>query len=319
MSLVAHAAVRRCCRRRRPGACSSSPSRPSSPATAPSIPSRAACRARSSEHQGADLGPLVPPGRRVARAAAARVMNGAEDRPLLVLDRKGKGRVALLLSDHAWLWARGYEGGGPHTDLLRRLAHWLMKEPDLEEERLIASAKGLKLTIERRSMEESVPRRAGLGAGRRERPRSTLEKAGPGPVALDRRCQACPASTSCRRHRRPGQLTAVAHAGIEDAREMSEVTATDAKLKPLVEATGGGAFWTRGGGLLSSVEPSGVDVPRISMLANARVLAGSGWMGLKDREAFVTRGVKLIPMFTGFLALAALLALMALAWWREGR
>src|SRR6478609_510510 len=85
------------------------------------------------------------------------IMSGAEDRPLLVLDRKGTGRVALMLSDHAWLWARGYDGGGPHTDLLRRLAHWLMKEPDLEEERLIASAKGFKLTVERRSMEESVP------------------------------------------------------------------------------------------------------------------------------------------------------------------
>ena len=92
---------------------------------------------------------------------------------------------------------------------------------------------------------------------------------------------------------------------------MSEVTATDEKMRPLIEATGGGTFWTRGGGLLASVSASAVDVPRISMLANARVLAGSGWMGLKDREAFVTRGVKLIPMFTGFLALAALLALLA--------
>jgi hypothetical protein len=55
------------------------------------------------------------------------------------------------------------------------------------------------------------------------------------------------------------------------------------------------------------------------MLANARVLAGSGWLGLKDREAYVTRGVKLIPMFTGFMALAALLALLAVTWWREGR
>ena len=116
-----------------------------------------------------------------------------------------------------------------------------------------------------------------------------------------------------------GPLHAVAHAGIEDAREMSEVTATDAKLKPLVEQTGGGTFWTRSGGLLSNVSASSVDLPRISMLANARVLAGSGWMGLKDREAYVTRGVKLIPMFTGFLALAALLALLAVTWWREGR
>jgi hypothetical protein len=100
---------------------------------------------------------------------------------------------------------------------------------------------------------------------------------------------------------------------------MSEVTATDEKLKPLIEATGGGVFWTKGGGLLAAMSPSAVEVPRISMLANARVLAGSGWLGLKDREAYVTRGVKLIPMFTGALALAALLAFLALAWWREGR
>ena len=66
-------------------------------------------------------------------------MEGAEDKPLLVLNRQEEGRVALLLSDHTWLWARGYEGGGPHVDLLRRLAHWLMKEPDLEEEALRAT------------------------------------------------------------------------------------------------------------------------------------------------------------------------------------
>jgi hypothetical protein len=245
------------------------------------------------------------------------IMSGAEDRPLLVLDRKGTGRVALLLSDHAWLWARGYEGGGPHTDLLRRLAHWLMKEPDLEEERLIASAKGFKLTVERRSMEEGVPP-VQVSAPGGESSEVTLEKAGPGlwRSTVDVKV---PGLYKLQTQAPTGTLHAVANAGIEDAREMSEVTATDEKLKPLVEATGGGTFWTRGGGLLSSVGSSGVELPRISMLANARVLAGSNWLGLKDREAFVTRGVKLIPMFTGFLALAALLALLAVTWWREGR
>jgi hypothetical protein len=244
------------------------------------------------------------------------LMNGAEEKPLLVLDRKGKGRVALMLSDHAWLWARGYEGGGPHSDLLRRLSHWLMKEPDLEEERLLASAKGLKLTIERRSMEEKVaPVQVSAPGG--EGFDAELEKVGAGlwRSTLDVKA---PGLYKLQTNSTLGQLTAVAHAGIEDAREMSEVTATDAKLKPLVEATGGGVFWTRGGGLMSAVS-SGVDVPRISMLTNARVLAGSGWLGLKDREAFVTRGVRLIPMFTGFMALAALLALITVAWWREGR
>ncbi len=245
------------------------------------------------------------------------VMSGAEDKPLLVLDRKGKGRVALLLSDHAWLWARGYDGGGPHTDLLRRMSHWLMKEPDLEEERLIASARGLKLSIERRSMEERVPA-VTISAPGGETSDATLERTGDGiwRTTIDVKT---PGLYKLQTPSPNGPLTAVAHAGLEDAREMNEVTATDAKMKPLVEATGGGVFWTRGTGLLSNVSASAVDVPRVSMLSNARVLSGSGWLGLKDREAHVTRGVTLTPLFTGLLALAALLAFITLAWWREGR
>ncbi len=245
------------------------------------------------------------------------LMSGAQDRPLLVLDRKGRGRVALLLSDHAWLWARGYDGGGPHTDLLRRLAHWLMQEPDLEEERLTASAKGLKLTIERRSMKDDVPP-VEISAPGGETSQATLDKAGPGVWRSTLDVKA-PGLYKLQTPSESGELHAVAQAGIEDAREMSEVTATGEKLRPLIEATGGGVFWTRSRGLLASAGVTSVELPRISMLANARVLAGSGWLGLKDREAYVTRGVKLIPMFTGAAALAALLALLALCWWREGR
>ncbi|MGE0698493.1 MAG: hypothetical protein AB7O57_05300 [Hyphomicrobiaceae bacterium] len=248
------------------------------------------------------------------------LMTGAEKKPLLVLDRMGKGRVALLTSDHAWLWARGYEGGGPHTDLLRRISHWLMKEPDLEEERLIASSRGLKLSIERRSMETAVPPVTVLAPGG-EQSSVTLEKSGDGTwrTSLDVKTPGLYKIETPAPDRQQGMLTAVAHAGLEDAREMSEVTATDAKMRPLVEATGGGVYWTRGGGLLGSVTGDAVDVPRISMLANARVLSGSGWLGLKDREAHVTRGVSLTPMFSGLMALAALLAFITLAWWREGR
>jgi hypothetical protein len=245
------------------------------------------------------------------------VMDGAEKNPLLILDRKGKGRVALLTSDQAWLWARGYEGGGPHTDLLRRLSHWLMKEPDLEEERLIASAKGLKLSLERRSMEDKVGPVKLLGPGG-EASEVTLESAGPGlwrgsvDVKIPGLYKAESAATI-------GTLTAVANAGIEDPREMNEVTATEDKMKSMAEATGGGVFWTRTSGLLASATGTSVEVPRVSLLSNAKILAGSGWMGLKDRDAHLTRGVKLTPMFTGFAALSALLFLLAIAWWREGR
>jgi hypothetical protein len=243
------------------------------------------------------------------------IMDGAEKAPLLVVDRKGKGRVALLTSDQAWLWARGFEGGGPHSDLLRRLSHWLMKEPDLEEERLIASARGLKLSVERRTMSDTVgPVKLSAPGG--ESSELTLERAAPGiwRTSVDVKL---PGLYKLQTANGPETLTAVAHAGTIDAREMSEVVASEDKMKPLVEATGGGMFWTRSGGLLSAA--SAVDVPRVSMLSGARVLAGSGWLGLKDREAFVTKGVKLTPMFTGLMALAMILALMALAWWREGK
>lgn len=247
------------------------------------------------------------------------LMNGADGRPLLILDRKGDGRVALLTSDHAWLWARGFEGGGPHSDLLRKLSHWLMKEPDLEDERLIAEAKGLKFTVERHSMGDEVETVRLLSPGGEEET-LTLEKIRPGiwrktievkiPGLYKAESEAPPPV---------GKLTAVAYAGTEDTREMSEVTATDEKLKPIVDATGGGTAWTKSAGALASSDPASVTLPRISMLQNARVMAGSGWIGLKDRRSFVTRGVKLTPMMTGFAALAILLGLMSLAWWREGR
>ena len=83
-------------------------------------------------------------------------MQGADDKPLLVLSREGEGRVALLLSDQLWLWARGFQGGGPHLDLLRRLSHWLMKEPELEEELLRLTVSGHQLLVRRQTMAEEV-------------------------------------------------------------------------------------------------------------------------------------------------------------------
>ena len=92
----------------------------------------------------------------VSAEAGNVVMAGHDEAPLLVLDRVGDGRVALLASDHAWLWSRGFEGGGPQLELLRRLAHWMMKEPELEEEALWADPTGQSLRIIRRSLSEDV-------------------------------------------------------------------------------------------------------------------------------------------------------------------
>ncbi len=235
------------------------------------------------------------------------VMQGAQDRPLLVLDRRGEGRVALLLSDHAWLWSRGFEGGGPYTTLLRRLAHWLMKEPDLEEEMLRATARGQTLIIERRSIKDAVDD-VQITAPSGETSTVTLEATGPG--LWEKRI---PASEQGVYRLASDGLNAVAHVGTINAREFAELTATDKPLQPMFEQTGGGAFW------VGKDASAGLDLPRVAMLRSDRVMHGEDWMGLRKRDAYITRGVKLIPLFGGVLALALLLGLISFTWFREGR
>jgi len=181
------------------------------------------------------------------------------------------------------------QGGRAHTDLLRRLAHWLMKEPDLEGGAPGRLRQGLKAHCRRRSMEDGVPP-VQVSAPGGESSEVTLEKAGPGLWRSTVDVKVRRASTRCRRNRR-GYTARRGHAGIEDAREMSEVTATEEKLKPLIESTGGGTFWTRGGGLLSRRGLVG-GRPAPHLHAGQRPRAGGlGRMGLKDPGGLRHRGV----------------------------
>lgn len=234
------------------------------------------------------------------------LMSGPEEKPLLILNRLNKGRVAMLLSDHAWLWARGFEGGGPYTALLRRLAHWLMKEPDLEEEVLLAEGQDGSLKIERRSMKEDVDT-VEVTTPTGETRSVELEKAGPGYWrsvldVLDHGVYRL----------RSGDLQAVAHVGQMNSRELSSLNATLEPLQPVLDETSGGGFWT-------GSEADAVKLPRIAMLRTGRLMHGDDWLGLRQRDAYVTRGVRLIPLFTGLLALAVLLGALSLTWFREGR
>lgn len=234
------------------------------------------------------------------------LMKGANDEPLLILGERGKGRVALLLSDHIWLWARGYDGGGPYTDLLRRTAHWLMKEPDLEEEALRATSRGQTLTLERRSIKDSVePVTVTSPSGKQET--ITLDKGEPG---LWRKSITAQEQGVYRMS--SGKLASVVTVGNANAKELSTVTATDAMLAPLLEETGGGSFW------LGRSSEEAESLPRIVMLRGGRVMHGGDWLGLHKRDAYHVRGVRLFPLFTGFLALAVLLGMIATAWFREG-
>ena len=238
------------------------------------------------------------------------VMKGNAEKPLLVLDRIGEGRVALLLSDQAWLWARGFEGGGPHTTLLRRLSHWLMKEPDLEEEFLSAKANGLSLTIERRTMKKKVEPIT-ITAPDGTKTLAELKEIKPGQWQKILKVE----KTGLYKLATEG-LNALVHAGSTNSREMSEVVTTDEKLKPVLDETGGGAFW-----VADNTNPTSttVKLPRLTMQRSANIMHGKNWLGLRNRDAYLVRGVKITPLMSGFLALSVLLGLLSLTWYREGR
>jgi hypothetical protein len=238
-------------------------------------------------------------------ATAAPVMTGADGKPLLLLSRYGEGRVALLLSDHIWLWARGYEGGGPHLDLLRRMSHWLMKQPDLDEEALRLQVHGHDLVVLRQTMADSVTpvtvtspsgatRELTLSASESGTWRSTV-----------------PADELGLWQATDGTLKALINVGPTNPKEFSEVTSTTEMLRPLAQATGGDARRV--------VDGASVELPRIVPVRASSVFHGDGWMGMKMRDASVVRGVGVLPMFAGLIGLLLLLGAFAATWLREGR
>ncbi|MDO8534363.1 MAG: hypothetical protein Q7S17_06440, partial [Xanthobacteraceae bacterium] len=232
------------------------------------------------------------------------VMKGPGDAPLLVLARQAEGRVALLLSDHIWLWARGYEGGGPHLDLLRRLSHWLMKEPELEEERLALLVRGNELMVERRTMREEVaPVTVTTPSGAMRT--LNLVEAEPGIFRA-----ATAASELGLWRATDGILNALVNVGPINPREFAEVTSTREVLAPLAAATGGGVW---------RIAELGQAAPRIVGVRSGERFAGADWLGLKLRDASVVRGLGLFPLFAGLSGLLILLAGIAAAWAREGR
>ncbi len=234
------------------------------------------------------------------------VMHGPDNKPLLLLSREGEGRVALLLSDHIWLWARGYEGGGPHLDLLRRLSHWLMKQPDLEEEALRMSARGRDLEIRRQSMAEEVAQ-VTLTTPSGQTRTLTLDKSEPGVW------KAVTQATELGLWRATdGKLTALVNVGPANPREFAEVTSATNVLAPLTSATGGD---TR-----RIADASGnLIVPRILTVRSSDTFKGDDWLGLKMRDASVVRGIGVLPLFAGLLGLLLLIGSLAATWMREGR
>ncbi len=229
------------------------------------------------------------------------LMTGVDGRPLLILDRVGKGRVALLASDHAWLWSRGYEGGGPQLELLRRLAHWMMKEPELEEEALWADATGNTMRIVRRTLGADVgPVTITQPDGKTvEMP---LKEVSPG------RYEAMYEGPEIGLYRlSEGNKSSVIGLGPAAPKEFEQTIATGDVVAPILKPLRGGIMALEDG------------LPSIRYVRQGRPAAGRGWIGLTPRGAYETRDVTQTPLLPAWVMLLIATALILGAWLREGR
>jgi len=233
--------------------------------------------------------------------AATTLMTGPQEKPLLLVARRDKGRIAQLMSDHSWLWARGYDGGGPQAEMLRRIAHWLMREPDLEEEKLFARQRGKTLTVSRQTMADKVGE-VTLSSPSGKTLKVNLEKLKPGLWQAQ-----VPVDEAGIYKLEDGTKTAFAGVGSPDPRETGEIQSTARHLQKYIGASGGA---------IQRIERS---IPQVAMIKPGRAFAGSGWIGLKANNIYAVKSVETLPLFATLLALAALLALICTMWYREGR
>ncbi len=230
------------------------------------------------------------------------LMAGEGEEPLLVLDRVGEGRVAMLASDTAWLWSRGFEGGGPLAEMLRRVAHWLMKEPQLEEDALTAEVIGSRVEITRRSLGEA-PSSADISTPSGDRVAAQFRSAGPGKwqATFDAQEAGLFSITD-------GVLETSAAVGPPSPKEFENPLATFDILRPVTAVTGGAEIMLRDKG-----------IPEVRRVSGARKTSGTGWIGLRERGAYVVRDATLTPLAPGWLALLIAAGLLLGAWRMEGR
>lgn len=232
------------------------------------------------------------------------LISGPEGRPLLIVDRVEKGRVGMLMSDQIWLWASGHDGGGPFAELIRRMVHWMMKEPELEERRLSIQTEGGKASVELRTLLDTAPPLE-IETPEGDKLRPNWVNRGPGTFSAE-----APIDQLGIYRARSGGLEAISLNGPANPREYADLTSTAEILEPVARATGGGVV---------RLNEAGANLPEIRRIGNQRAASGNGWIGLRERDAYAVRSSTSQPLLPGILAAAALILMLLLAWRREGR
>ncbi|HYD18129.1 MAG TPA: hypothetical protein VEF76_06600 [Patescibacteria group bacterium] len=230
------------------------------------------------------------------------LMTGIDGRPLLVIDKVAEGRAAVLASDNVWLWGKGIGGqSGPYTELLRNLAHWLMKEPELEDDFIKAEARGNTITVSERDLtpeEKTVMMTAPSGA------QSLVKMTDKEPGWIRANVQAPDHGIYSFDN---GLKKAFVVVGSARNEEFADVHTTEEKLKPVIHATGGGIVWFQ----------ENRDFALRDVSSNVRAMGGDDWIGMKRNSAYTIDNIESLALLPNALSLLIILLGAVWMWWRE--
>ena len=232
------------------------------------------------------------------------LMEGAEGVPLFVIDKVRDGRVAMLMSDQAWLWAKGHDGGGPYREMFRRTAHWLMGEPELDAETLSGVRDGDDLVITRRSLDD-VDDPVDVIAPDGTRKRVTLDRVTDGLYRAT-----LPLTGQGAYRLSNGDISTITAIGALNPKEYENLLPTEEVLAPLSNATNG---------LIKSVGLQTANLPDIRRPQSGRQTFGKDWMGLVSHEAYTVTQSRRTPLAPGIFLFSLFFLFLAWAWRREGK
>jgi len=232
------------------------------------------------------------------------LMDGPDGAPLFVIDKIGNGRVAMLMSDQAWLWAKGHDGGGPYREMFRRTAHWLMGEPDLDAEVLRAVSEDGRLKIERRSLND-VTGPVTVIYPNGTKATATFDKTADGVYRAS-----LPIGGQGAYRLQHDDLSSITAIGALNPREYEQLLPTDTILAPLAQATGGG---------ISSIGLDVSQVPTIRRVNAGKATTGRDWIGLVAHRDYTVTQSRRTPLAPGILFFMLFFIFLAWAWRREGQ
>ena len=231
------------------------------------------------------------------------LLEGPENRPLLILNRIGQGRVAQILSDQSWVWSRSENNKGPQADLLRRLVHWLMKEPELEENELSAKVEKDTILITRNSLAlNSKP--VSLISPSNNKMEIYLDELGNGKQigkVLSPEQGIWKISS--------GKSSISIIVGNSNSSEYLDVRTTDLIIKPVVDKNMGSITWLN----------SQNNFPNINHIPRSQMKTESKNIQLIKNKKYFIKNLKQTSITPWYILLILSIVLIFLSWYRESR